>query len=305
MTSVLVTGSTGFIGRELCAGLCSRGLNVVGTSRQQRTHEDSDLHENVSYFYDIDFTRPFNLINELAGIDSIIHLAGRAHLPGDLETAEYFVVNRDATIALAQQAVEVGVRHFVFISTIAVFGDAPDAVITEQSEFEPKTPYAASKLEAEQRLIELSNEGGMALTILRPTSVYDVNAPGNIASLMKLVESGFPLPFAKEYNLRSFISLPNLTDFIIEAATNKKNQINVYNLADREVYSTKGIITELAKRAGKQVNFFYCPAWVIKLAMLLLGRKKSINSIYADFIVDSALAYQDMPGIQGPIVFKR
>jgi nucleoside-diphosphate-sugar epimerase len=126
----------------------------------------------------------------LEGCDSVIHLAARVHVMLDQEpdTLQAFRANNvDTTIELATWSVEAGVRRFVFMSTIKVNGEetAPGRSFSPDDPADPKYPYAISKREAEQGLIEIAHRTGLAMVIICPPLIYGPGVKGNFSSLIR------------------------------------------------------------------------------------------------------------------------
>ena len=142
--------------------------------------------------------------------DIVVHAAARAHIMRDDiadPLAEYRKVNRDATLTLARMVSEAGVKRFVFVSSIGVNGNQNTSPFTENDELHPDDPYSLSKYEAEQGLLQIANETGMEVVIIRPPLVYGENAPGNFGSLVKWVNKFIPLPLGAINNQRYLVHL--------------------------------------------------------------------------------------------------
>src|ERR1700679_217303 len=178
-----ITGATGFVGRGLVPYLSAKGLEVRTIARQP----DADT-------LDID-----KLARAFEGCDSIVHLLGRAHIlgqDGPDALVQFRHVNVEMARAAADAGVKAGARKFVFISSVAVFGRNSAAdTLDDNTPTDPKTPYGASKLEAENTLREIAARHALSLAILRPPIVYGPGAPGNFARLTGAIRRGLPLPF--------------------------------------------------------------------------------------------------------------
>lgn len=148
---------------------------------------------------------------DLSIYDSILHVAGIAHQKETKENEElYYQVNRDLTQELALKAKEAGVIHFVFLSTMSVYG-LDEGIIDQHTLLKPKTHYGKSKLEAETFINELADES-FKVAILRPPMIYGKRCKGNYQRLRNLV---LKIPvFPKINNQRSMIYIDNLSEFI-------------------------------------------------------------------------------------------
>jgi UDP-glucose 4-epimerase len=182
---IAVTGATGFVGRALCSHLLASGHIAVPTVR----HASGLAHEVV--VGNIDAATAWRLA--LTGCDAVVHLAARVHVMDDTAQnplALSRATNRDATLNLARQAAQTGVKRFVFISTIKVNGEGGDAAYRETDVPAPEDAYAISKWEAEQGLREIEAQTGMEVAILRPPLVYGPGVGANFLRLMQTVERG-------------------------------------------------------------------------------------------------------------------
>ncbi len=128
----------------------------------------------------------------LNGVDIVVHLAARAHIIQDITEDALFKfrrTNTQGTLVLARQAVQAGVQRIIFVSSICV-----NESVTAQMPFTPEvppsphSPYAQSKYEAEQGLLNLAAESGLEVVIIRPPLVYGPNAPGNFGMLLRWVQ---------------------------------------------------------------------------------------------------------------------
>ncbi|MEE0779406.1 MAG: NAD-dependent epimerase/dehydratase family protein, partial [Massilimicrobiota sp.] len=152
---------------------------------------------------------------DFSGYDTVFHVAGIAHQKETKENAHlYYEVNRDLAIETANISKESGVRQFIFMSSMSVYGlDCSDELINLQTPTHPKTNYGKSKLEAEQEIMLLSDET-FDVCILRPPMVYGENSPGNLTRLFKIVRKVHVFPTIK--NKRSSISIDKLSEEIEE-----------------------------------------------------------------------------------------
>jgi nucleoside-diphosphate-sugar epimerase len=187
----------------------------------------------------------------LLGVDAVVHLAGRAHVPSKNADAEtegiYFRINTEGTRALAEQAAAAGVKQFVFLSSCHAVAAESEVQITEKTQPNPVTAYGRSKLEAERAIREALLNTACAWTILRPPLVYGKGNKANFGLLLKLVSSGIPLPLGSVRNRRSFIYVENLVDVIVACLGNSKAFGKTYLPSDGEDVSTPELIRKIAK----------------------------------------------------------
>jgi len=265
MKSILITGATGFIASHLIPKLIQQDWQISATIRNP-LHQLPPTVEPVT-ITNIDGTTNWNYA--LKDIDIVIHLAARAHILQDKATnpeAEFFKVNTEGTANLVKQAIQAGVKHFVFISSIGAMTTLSDQPLNENSPCQPDTPYGRSKLQAEQALISLANQSSMTWTILRPTLVYGPGNPGNMERLIQLVNRGLPLPFASVKNRRSFVFVGNLVDANATSLTHPKATNQTFLVSDGQDVSTLQLIHKIAYNLGRPCNVLTVPPNLLKLA---------------------------------------
>ena len=242
---ILVTGASGFIGNFLLTTLRDAGHEVRAASRSRVEQQGIDYVLAPELGPDADWSRA------LLGVDVVIHLAGRAHVPSknaDAETEEvYFRINTEGTRALADQAAAAGLKHFVFLSSCHAVAAESEVQITEKTQSTPLTAYGRSKLEAERAIREALSNTASAWTILRPPLVYGKGNKANFGLLLKLVKSGIPLPLASVRNRRSFVYVENLVDVIVACLGNPNAFGKTYLPSDGEDVSTPELIRKIAK----------------------------------------------------------
>src|SRR5436190_20501985 len=174
---VLVAGATGFLGQAVASALVRAGHDVLRGARvvPARAPEAWTGYGEVG---------PDTRWEEaLAAIDTVVHLAGLAHLPDEIAVAAagtFTRVNAEGTARLAAAAVRSGVRRLVLMSSALVHGQAsPGRPFTEGEKPTPETPYARSKLDSETRLEEAAKGSALEWIVLRPPLVYGLGARGN------------------------------------------------------------------------------------------------------------------------------
>ncbi|RJK82502.1 UDP-glucose 4-epimerase family protein [Vibrio cholerae] len=281
---ILITGSNGFLASGLVEKIKDRELSLLGRS-------DSNKHKDFTYFnLEVGVTSDYSVALNQCKI--VIHCAARVHLMYDkvenpLEA--YRDVNTKGTINLAKQAIEAGVKRFIFISSIKVNGES-SIEGTPFRFFDPHSPmddYALSKSEAERQLQVLAKESGMEVVIIRPTLVYGPGVKANFASLMSLVSKGIPLPFGCiTQNKRSLVSVDNLVDLIITCIDHPKAASQVFLVSDDHDVSTSEMVREMAKALGKSTWQLPIPIWCYKLAGKLFNKSDVVDRLTGSLQVD-------------------
>ncbi len=272
---VLLTGASGFVGKAVLNTAQQRSINIRPV---YRSIDSSKGHPNavlVSGLEDgmADWTQA------LQGVNVVIHAAARAHIMFEKENDslfEYRRVNVIGTLNLARQAAAVGVRRFVFISSIKVNGEAtaPGQPFTADDIPAPEDAYGQSKTEAEVKLNQLAKETGMEVTIIRPPLIYGPGVKGNFASLITWVRRGFPLPLGSvAHNRRSLVGLDNLVDLILVCTYHPKAAHQIFLVSDGEDLSTTEMLRRIGKALRKPVRLLWIPVGLINLIGALVGKK--------------------------------
>lgn len=286
---VLVTGASGFIGRGLIDSLLTdTDYQVLAAVRSHIDIENVISHSVGNISGDTDWTAA------LSEVDVVVHVAARAHVLKEHSknpSEEFQSVNYHGTINLANQAIKAGVKRFIFISSIAVYGiDASDQPIDEASPVRPVTDYGKSKLAAEEQLLKLAKQTEMQVVIIRPPLVYDGEAPGNFRTLLRLVERSFPVPFRSIKNRRSFIARANLVNFITICISNQNAAGQTFVISDDKDLSTPELIRFVAQGMKKKAWLIPVPRLIIKFCATVAGRKKIYSQLCESLYLDVSKA---------------
>ena len=279
----LVTGATGFVGTALCARLADCGHGVVPAVRSKSGLPHEVVVGNLDASTD---WRP-----ALTGCDVIVHLAARVHVMEDAAQnplALYRATNTEATLNLARQAAQAGVKRFVFISTIKVNGEGRDAPYRETDAAAPEDAYAISKWEAEQALQQIAADTGLEVVILRPPLVYGPGVKANFMRLLRTVERGWPLPLGAIRNRRSLLYLGNFVDAIRLCLEHPAAAGQIFLLDDGEPVSTPELIRAVARAMGRSARLLAVPVGMLELAGALLGKRAAVARLTGSLYVDSS-----------------
>jgi nucleoside-diphosphate-sugar epimerase len=303
---VFLTGATGFVGSALLDRFVADGCKVGALVRDEAIVLPHDVHKVVGDLSGLvgdcgvaDASRNdagISLGMTLQDCDVVVHAAARAHIMKDESVdplVEYRQVNRDATLALARLAAKSGVSRFVFLSSIGVNGNQNTRPFKETDAVHPHNAYSLSKYEAEQGLLEIADETGMEVVIIRPPLVYGANAPGNFGSLINWVKKGVPLPLGAVHNLRSLVALDNLVDFIALCADREKSPKaanEVFLISDGHDGSTSDLLRKVANSQGVKSRLLPVPVSLMKVAAKLLGKGAVADRLFGNLQVDSSKA---------------
>lgn len=289
--SLLVTGATGFVGQALVTKLLAEKFSISALVRSEAVY----LPSGISKVIVPDLVAQTDFQSILNNIEVVIHAAGRAHIMNDVVANpldEFCKVNTDATLQLAKQAAESGVKRFIFLSSIKVNGEMTSLgkAFKPDDNFVPDDPYGISKYEAEQGLLALAKETGMEVVIIRPPLVYGPGVRANFASMIKWVNKGVPLPLGAVHNQRSLVALDNLVSFIIHCVDRPKAANEVFLISDNEDVSTTQLLSKVAKAYGKKACLIPVPVSWMKFAARLIGKADVANRLFSSLQVDSSKA---------------
>jgi nucleoside-diphosphate-sugar epimerase len=286
---VLVTGASGFIGRSLVAYLLARGSDVVPVVRRA----SGIPNERVLDLEDRDAWRI-----ALDGCDSVVHLAGRAHVMHETaaDPAQAFTTgNVDNTLTVARYAAAAGVPRFVFLSSIKVNGERtqPGQCFHADDKPDPQDEYARSKLAAEEALFELSAQTGLEVVVIRPPLVYGPGVKGNFAQLIRWGTGRMPLPLGAIDNARSMIALDNLLQFVhlcADRAASPKAAKQIFLVADGPAASTTQLLKKVATAYGRGPWLVPVPGTLLRWMARLLGKSGTADKLLGSLVVSDQKA---------------
>lgn len=288
---ILITGATGFVGRELCPVLAQAGYRLRAALRGD-AQLPSCIEETVVVG---DICAATEWGPALSDVDMIVHAAARAHLPHDPHgnQALYDSVNADGTRQLAQAAVHAGVRRFVYLSTIKVHGEA-----TAQHAYEATDPpnpldaYGNSKLQGERYLQQAASGSSMQPVIVRPPLVYGPEVRANFLRLMHWVDRGYPLPFGSIRNRRSLVSVWNLNALIMTLLAHPRADGGIWLVRDGEDLSTPELVVRIARALGRRAHLVGMPPQLLRACAAVAGRGAELSRLTGSLAVDASPAHE-------------
>ncbi|QHE53732.1 NAD-dependent epimerase/dehydratase family protein [Pontibacillus sp. HMF3514] len=259
MKKILVTGANSYVGTSF--------KNWVSV------YADKYIVETISLRDDRWTEYSFN------GYDVVLHTAAIVHLK-EHNTEQYFKINRDLTIEVAKKAKKEGVKQFIFLSTMGVYGTEA-GTITKDTIPVPKTSYAKSKYEAEKLLGELGNSD-FNIAILRPPIVYGKGSPGNYIRLASLA---LKVPFFPDIdNERSMIYINNLSEFIRILIDYEIS--GLYFPQNKESVNTTNLVKLVAEVHNKKIVLFRTLNWIVKMSLKQSGM---LRKVFGSFVYDKQL----------------
>lgn len=281
---ILVTGSDGFVGVELVPSLRSSGFSIKGTQRSAPDMGDEQCYQTGDIGADTAWQKV------LSASDIVIHLANKAHdmsPSGSHGYDEFYRVNVLGTVNLAKQAVEAGVKRFIYLSSIKVNGDVtPNGAFTHSDTPSPVGYYAQSKLAAEQGLKEVCKGTDTEWVIIRPPLVYGPKVKGNLEKLTHAIDKGWPLPLGSISNRRDMISLKNLIDLVRLCISHPNATGQTFLCSDNCPVSTPQLIEYMYEARDKKNKLFPMPGPLLSAAAKLFGKSDAYLRLASDMRID-------------------
>ncbi|MBG0763199.1 NAD-dependent epimerase/dehydratase family protein [Acholeplasma laidlawii] len=263
MKKILITGSNSYIGTNVEKWLLREPEKYIVETLDMKD-------ENWNQF-------------DFSGFDVVFHVAGIAHIKETKRNKDlYYKVNRDLAYQAALKAKESGVKQFIFLSSMSVYG-METGIITKDTTTNPKTAYGRSKLDAE-KLIQEIETSEFKVAILRPPMVYGPDSPGNYQRLSKLA---LKLPFyPKINNQRSMLYIDNLSIYIKRYIDS--NAHGIFFPQNKEYVNTTELISLIRKSHGKKCRETKLFNWMIYLLKpIVLQISKIFGTLYYQYDEDS------------------
>ncbi|MDR1063399.1 MAG: SDR family oxidoreductase [Azoarcus sp.] len=287
MSMILLTGASGFIGRALAARLLADGHRL---RLALRSSPPEDL-PGASIFHFTSLDGGTDWSGALAGIETVVHCAGRAHIMKETAAdplGEFRRCNVDGSARLAGQAARANVRRFVFVSTAKVWGEQtpPGQPFTADTVPAPVDPYAVSKLEAERAVAASGADSGMETVIVRPPLVYGPGVKANFLRLMQWIARGRPMPLVDTGSRRSLVARGNLVDLLAHCVDHPLAANQILPVSDGEDLPMPALLRQLGEALGKPARTIRVPAWLLKGGARLLGRQAMADRLYASLQID-------------------
>jgi UDP-glucose 4-epimerase len=270
VSTYFVTGATGFVGNRLVKKLREGSKKTDVQILSRKPHPD---YEAIV----CDLQNDEIPQDALENIDTVFHIAGFAHDLRDASEVENFyrALNIDATLRLAELAVASGVKQFIFVSSVKAGGQN---VIGE-----PDGIYGESKREAELKLLEISSQSGIHVSIVRPSLVYGLGVKGNLALMRRGIEQGWFPPLPETGNRRSMIHVDDLVKVLLLVAEDERANGKIFIATDGIAHSSRDIYEALCQAVGKPIPSWSVPKFIFDgLARVSPRIKYKVDKLLGD-----------------------
>ncbi len=277
---VIISGATGFIGREIVSELSKSTFEIY---QMGNSNVNSKLPKENFFKIDITSFEEVCGLKKLQAIDAVIHSAGLAHQFGNIEKKRFQKTNVGGTKNILELAVILKVKHFVLISSTAVYGTEKKSgvnvkVIDESAKCRPQTFYAESKLEAEQAALEICGQNNINLTIFRLSPVIGEGNAGNVARLVEAIDKKRFVWIGNGENYKSLIYKKDVAIACREILIKKKNGIEIFNLAAAPIMM-RNFVAEAAKNLNKKISRFSVPPPLLEKVFQINEKTLKIKKI--------------------------
>lgn len=265
MKKILITGKNSYVGNHLSEWISQKNNGYKVTMVGMRDEE----------WKKIDFSL----------FDTVVHVAGIAHVSTDPRMKEqYFKINRDLTKEVAMKAKESGVKQFIFLSSIIVFGKATysQKAINVRTKANPENFYGESKIQAEKELLTIEDKS-FKVSIVRPPMIYGENSKGNYPKLSRLANIS-PL-FIKNANKKSMIYIKNLCEFLYLLI--KNNEKGIFHPQNNEVISSSKLFNTIANVNSKKILNIKISDVFMKI---LIDKIEIFSKIFGDLYYEEKLS---------------
>jgi len=299
---ILITGSNGFVGQVLLKRLMRDQFSVRCILRQQNksfNHIERILMPSMS--------KSSDWSEALKDCDVVIHLAARVHVMHEDSKdplSEFRKTNVALTTNLAIQSADLGVKRFIFLSSVKVNGESTvDKPFTESQTPNPEDAYAISKWEAEEALRNVAKDTGMEVVIIRPPLIYGRGVKANFLMMMRYLLKGVPLPLGATYNKRSLVYIDNLVDFIVSCVIHPKAANQTFFVSDDHDVSTTELLRLMSKAIGKKRILIPVPEKLLTFLLVIVGRRNIAERLLGSLEVDISKA-KNLLGWRPPVTME-
>lgn len=287
---ILVTGASGFVGRALVLNMAQNRIRVRALVRKRQELFCSKFIEQVVCEDILNNKNDWDCI--LHGVDSIVHLIAKTH---DLDDSSnrvitlYNQVNVDITQTLLNEAIFRGVKKFIYLSSVKVNGESTEAgqAFGPDDLANPTTIYGVTKLKAENLIVNLCGVTATKFVIIRCPLIYGRGVKANFRSLINLHKLNIPIPvLGLNHNLRSFVGVDNLLDFIKVCLANPRANNQKFIVSDNQDVSSFELIQKIGFAMNKKTKYFFVPKLILLPILKLFLGEAIATRLFSNLQVD-------------------
>jgi nucleoside-diphosphate-sugar epimerase len=266
----IVTGASGFVGRALVRRLGACSPLAFGPPSWRERLAAAELREAT-----------------------VFHLAARVHSPA-VSNEAFTHDNVEKTEALAQAAASKGAARVVFLSSIKVNGDESVRALQPTDREAPADAYGRSKWAAECALRDVASRTGLSVCIVRAPLVIGEGAKGNLAALMKLADTPWPLPFGSIDNRRTLVHVEDLADLLALCGSQAKAHMGLFFAGHPEAVSTTRLVRTLRAAFDRPSRLFPVPARALEALGALGNASESVRRLTRSLEVDVTATQREL-----------
>ncbi len=227
--NIFVTGATGFVGRSIIKGLkaCGHSVSILALPNEEVSGlKDIQIHRG-------DITKKETLIGVMRDQDIVIHLAGAVGYGQQMDLCRK--INVDGTVNMALEAHNCGVKRFIHMSSVAVYGRQNQGAISESTPFlKIGDPYGDTKIDAEIELNSIEKRTNLNITYVRPTVIFGPGDDKFLPKLLENIKSGNAKIIGDGKNRVDLIHIDDVVRFFVAILDNPKSYGQAYNLTNSE-----------------------------------------------------------------------
>lgn len=284
---ILVTGATGFVGRQLAADLIASGADVRAVVRSTG---GMAMTPGIETIVVPSIGRTTDWSRALEGVDAVVHLAAQVHDTSRVTpaaVARYDEVNAHGTGRLASEVARAGVRRLVFVSSIKAMGEATtERPYVETDPPAPEDAYGRSKLEGERLLVNVAASSSLEWVVVRPPLVYGPGVKANFLAMLRWVERGWPLPLGALRSRRSMINVWNLSDLLMTCVDHPCAAGQILLASDGEDLTIPELLRAIARAMNRNLRLVDVPPALLEIGATLVGLGPQIHRLVRSLQVD-------------------
>ena len=295
LSSILVTGANGFVGRSVCRTLAANGHNVTALVRRAGAYDGAarEWSHGGADFAGLAEAWPRELMP-----DCVVHLAARVHVMNDTAAdplAAFRATNVEGALRVARAARERGARRMVFVSSVKAAAEFDGGVpLAESMPAAPDDAYGVSKLQAEEALWQYGEQSGLEIVIVRPPLVYGPEVGANFLQMMNVLWRRLPLPLGAVNAQRSLVYVENLADALMHCATGPRAANARFYVRDDRDPSVAGLLRALGRYLDRPARLLPVPVSLLRAAGALTGRAAQIDRLTQSLRVDDSRIREEL-----------